>query len=235
MQYLGGKAALVKELGPLLTTLSAGASAFYDVFCGAANVVAAVQHPNRFANDAHPELVALLQAVQRGWQPPHELSEDLYRVLKHTELDCPEWRALRGFAGFGCSFGGMWFSTYARSARGGGDRNYARAAANSLARKAPGLAGVSISLGDYRGVHITQGSVVYCDPPYAGTTGYSVGSFDYAAFLAWANQTAKHSLVVISEYARNVPDGARVIWSRSARRGLRGTSDTRTEEVLYVL
>lgn len=55
---------------------------------------------------------------------------------------------------------------------------------------------------DYRNVDIKKNSIVYCDPPYAGTAYYEGNKqtgFDGAAFLSWA-EASTHP-VFVSEYA----------------------------------
>ena len=53
----------------------------------------------------------------------------------------------------------------------------------------------------YEQVSIKNNSIIYCDPPYAGTAEYD-GGFDHKAFFNWADDQANP--VFISEY--NVPD-----------------------------
>ena len=50
---------------------------------------------------------------------------------------------------------------------------------------------------DYRQVDLPAGCVVYADPPYKDTTGYSI-DFDHAAFYSWAAHCPRPLL--ISEY-----------------------------------
>lgn len=51
---------------------------------------------------------------------------------------------------------------------------------------------------DYREIEIPQNAVIYCDPPYKGTTGY-LNEFDHEAFYDWCErQTCP---LFISEYA----------------------------------
>ncbi len=50
---------------------------------------------------------------------------------------------------------------------------------------------------DYRDVQILPGSVIYCDPPYCGTTGF-VNGFNHDAFYEWCGK--QEEIVVISEY-----------------------------------
>ena len=59
---------------------------------------------------------------------------------------------------------------------------------------------LEILQGDYQAVDIKPHSVIYCDIPYQGTTGY-LGVFDYERFFDWCGR--QRELVVISEY--NMP------------------------------
>ncbi len=51
----------------------------------------------------------------------------------------------------------------------------------------------------------------YCDPPYAGTTGYKT-KFDSGSFWEWAEKSAKVADVYVSEY--NAPQGWECIWEK---------------------
>jgi hypothetical protein len=54
--------------------------------------------------------------------------------------------------------------------------------------------------------------VLYLDPPYDGTAGYSTGGFDSRAFWAWAQAQAENGVrVFVSEF--NAPDGWVPVWS----------------------
>lgn len=61
------------------------------------------------------------------------------------------------------------------------------------------LDGITISRRDYRDVHIPDGAVIYCDPPYASTSGYGIG-FDHRAFYAWCRAVGKRQPLFVSEY-----------------------------------
>lgn len=52
---------------------------------------------------------------------------------------------------------------------------------------------------DYRDLHIPEGAVVYCDPPYANTTGYG-GTFDHKAFYSWCRAVGRRHPLFVSEY-----------------------------------
>ena len=57
---------------------------------------------------------------------------------------------------------------------------------------------LEISSMDYREVRVKPGGIIYADPPYKGTTGYSCGAFDHEAFYDWC--AARKGHVFISEY-----------------------------------
>ena len=146
------------------------------------------------------------QAVQDGWVPPTELSEAQWRDLKDAEPS-----ALRGFAGFGCSFGGRWFGGYAR----GGGQNYADESARNIMRFEQHMGNVKFTRRPYTDIAPCSGDVVYCDPPYEATTPYSMG-FDHKAFWAWAENLAAQGVhVYVSEY--NAPEGWEVVWEKKRR------------------
>lgn len=52
---------------------------------------------------------------------------------------------------------------------------------------------------DYRDLHIPDGAVVYCDPPYANTEGYGA-AFDHLTFYSWCRAVGKRFPLFVSEY-----------------------------------
>ncbi len=54
-------------------------------------------------------------------------------------------------------------------------------------------------IGDYRGIEIRPGDVVYCDPPYKGKANYNNSDFDHEAFYDWVESL--NVPVYISEYS----------------------------------
>lgn len=56
-----------------------------------------------------------------------------------------------------------------------------------------------ISRRDYRDVCIPDGGIVYCDPPYASTSGYGQ-DFDHRAFYVWCRAVGKSHPIFVSEY-----------------------------------
>ena len=83
---------------------------------------------------------------------------------------------------------------------------------------------------DYRDLHIPEGAVVYCDPPYANTTGYGTG-FDHQAFYAWCRAVGKHHPLFVSEYW--MPSDFRCVAELTVRAlaGAKTNARTRIEKI----
>ena len=60
---------------------------------------------------------------------------------------------------------------------------------------------VHISKLDYREVKVKLNSVIYCDPPYEGATGYRKETFDHKAFYDWVDK--QKELCIVSSYIIN--------------------------------
>lgn len=66
---------------------------------------------------------------------------------------------------------------------------------------------LSVSQGDYSAIKFQPNSIIYCDPPYRGTSGYRYSDeseaivFDHERFYEWAEQKSREGYpVFISEY-----------------------------------
>lgn len=222
MQYMGGKARQAKPIGEILSVYRATCREYVEPFIGGGAVFerAARTFRRPAGYDVHPDLVLMWQAALDGWTPPAAVTREEYAELRNAEPS-----ALRGFVGFGCSFGGKWFGGYASNARGD---DFCGAARRGLLRKADALrqSGATVGRQSYDVLDPAPGALVYCDPPYAGTTGYDgVDTFDHAAFWArvheWADAGAT---VLVSEY--EAPEGVPCVWRREAVKSLRKDANT---------
>lgn len=81
----------------------------------------------------------------------------------------------------------------------------------------------------YDQVEIKDNSVIYCDPPYAGTAKYSEGGFDHGKFFDWALNN-KHP-VFISEY--KAPKDFKLIKCFSHRSTLSSSANNGVYEKLF--
>lgn len=95
------------------------------------------------------------------------------------------------------------------------------------------LGGLTISRRDYRDVHIPDGSVIYCDPPYTSTTGYGQ-RFDHATFYQWCRTVGKRFPLFVSEYW--MPADFKVVaeFEVAVLRDSRTNAQTRVEKIFIL-
>lgn len=238
MRYFGGKVRIGKDIALVLDKYleQSKSKILYDVFFGAGNVSLHITQAKKIvANDIHYELMEMWKALQTGWQPPIEIPELIYNRIKNNQSQYPP--EIVAFVGFGCSFAGKYFGGYARDSRG---VNYAKSAYNSLQKKIKNFNSKNIEFiaGDYRDIDYIEGSVIYCDPPYQNSKGYSVGKFNHNEFNQWVIDMSKRGFsVLVSEYKKNIENDNRfkIIWEKQASKEIRNKTNQRekTIEVLY--
>ena len=209
---MGGKSRISKQISEILNSAINKNKPFVSLFCGSCAIESKVQADVKILNDKHPYLIAMWQALQNGWTPPDVVTKEEYYRVKANMDENP---ALTGFIGFGCSFGGKWWGGYAKDKRGD---DYCGQAKRGLLKDFSGVRHATFTCLDYHDVEIPDGAVVYCDPPYANTTGYTVGQFDTNEFWDYMRQLSKRCDVYISE--ESAPDDFECIWSKEKVRTL---------------
>ena len=227
IKYVGGKEKYAKEI---LSIILPGNEhrPYYEPFVGSAamlvNVPASMK---RFANDKNPYLVAMHEAVRDGWIPPSDVSEEEYASIKRSPSNYP--KELVGFVSIGCSFSGKIWGGYARGINGrkmtaeerklGLGRAYAADASRGVLKTVQALQGVVFTCGEYSELQIPDGALVYCDPPYQGTTDYGDYVISYfTGFKNWCLQLAERGCeVYISGYTRNKLTGWDIVWSKDVK------------------
>ena len=211
MRYLGGKSRIAKRL---VAQMPDDVGCVYEPFCGggAVTVALAQKYGAVQASDVHEDLIHMWRSLQEGWEPPTEVSEDDYQHWRYTEPTTQEEAALKAFIGYGCSFGGKWFGGFARSV----GRDHSQESRRNVLKQAQHLSNVTFVSGYYDTlVKAKPGDLVYCDPPYEGTTKYK-DDFDHERFWGWANRLADSGvLVYVSEY--NAPDGWTEVWRKEQK------------------
>lgn len=209
MRYMGGKTRIVDQISAIMRARRGGRSTYVEPFMGGGSVAAAMApvFETVHLSDWNKDLVMLHQAIQDGWIPPREISLEQWWELKRAT----ESSALRAFAGFGASFGGAWFKSYAKNDK---ENDYIGASRRALLRYKPALAHAAFRHLDYRdaGDFVTDNALVYCDPPYAGTTGYrAVEKFDNDKFWDTVRDwSGTGAAVFVSEYT--APEDFTAVW-----------------------
>ncbi len=213
MKYMGSKARHKREILPILLRHRREDQLYIEPFVGGANMIDDMSGL-RVGCDIDEDLIELWSAVSQGWVPPSQFDEVQYRAIR-SEHKSP----LRGYAAFALSYGGKKFGGWCRDSKG--VRDYVNEARRSALIQFPKLRDVLFIRSSYDQLHIPNGSLVYCDPPYQGSTEYSV-TFDHARFWEWVRQVSKYSMVFVSEYS--APADFSCVWSKTVTSSL--TADT---------
>lgn len=174
----------------------------------------------RHFSDMNENMILLWQALQSGWKPPTNISEEEYEKLKR--LTKPS--ALRGFAGTACAFGGLWFTTYARDPKDK-TKNFAASGSRQFQRRIHALRGAVFTHRDYRAaMDAVNADVIYLDPPYAGTSEYEgVDPFDSDLFWDEVRRRSDGTRrIIVSEY--KAPSDFTTVLTTYSRMGLRTKS-----------
>ncbi len=223
---MGGKARIARRLASVMLPAAGHRHAYLEPFVGGGWIFAQMAPAFRWAaaGDAQPDIVKLWQAAADGWVPPMQLSREEYRAQRHAEPS-----ALRAFAGFGCSFGGKWFGGYGDNARGD---DFVGAAHRAVLAKAEVFRPALIRHTDYAAWRWPTGlrPLIYCDPPYAGTTAYEgTPAWDPERFWATAEGwAASGAQVFVSEY--DAPPGWSCVWRATVKVSLAAHTNTATAE-----
>ena len=230
MVYMGSKNRIAKELIPIITEKLKPNQWYVEPFVGGANMIDKIEHPYKLGADNNKYLIALLEAVQNGQELPEYINKDEYIAVKTNKDNYPDWYV--GFVGFVSSFRAKFFGGYSGycTTKTGIQRNYVKERINNILKQ--NLDGIKLVCSSYDALDIPANSIIYCDPPYNGTTKYK-DSFDSDAFWQWCRDKAKEGhTVYVSEY--NAPEDFKCIWEKQINSNLGGTSKTATEKLFTI-
>lgn len=228
MKYLGSKSRFVKQILEIVLDGKEHNQWYVEPFAGGMNVICEVQG-FRIANDVNHYLIELWKRLVAGWVPEPITRDEYYRV-KENQSNYPDYYV--GWVGFNCSYSGKWWGGFAgkTTTKIGTIRDYQDEAIRNVTRQAKKMSGVVFRSGQYFDLPIPHNSVVYCDPPYADTTGYADnldGGFTSAQqkrsaqdlFWDWVrNITRLGNKVFVSEY--KAPGDFECVWEQKAKSSL---------------
>lgn len=198
MRYMGSKRRLVKDIKPIIEEYRKPGQLYVEPFVGGVNMFCEIPGP-KVGYDNNKYLIALLQAASAGWVPRDDYTERQYKaVKKHKDI----FPILTGYFAFSLSFGGKFFGGWSRNK---GNRDYIAEAYREATKQYKKLIGSRFIQKSYLDIKLYTSAIIYCDPPYAGTTKYK-GTFDNSAFWVWAQDMASAGhTVLVSEYSCPVP------------------------------
>ena len=206
MKYMGSKSRIAKHILPIMLDDAEkhGITTWVEPFVGGGNMIDKVPDGmRRIGIDYNPHTIAAMLAIRDMVDNlPENVSEDEYRSLKGKPVD-----PISSWIRFVCSLGGRFENGYARDKTG---RNYALEGKHNALKQSPKIQSVEFACASYKDYRPVN-SLVYCDPPYQGTTKYKTDVFNHEEFFEWCRDTSKNgNLVYVSGY--NAPNDFECVW-----------------------
>ena len=218
MKYMGSKNRIAKYILPIMLAERKDGQYWVEPFVGGGNIIDKVDGL-RIGGDSNMYLIEAMIDIRDNVNIlPRDNTE-------FTELDYKDLRKSfdyqhRGFAGFAFSYSGKWLGGWCRD--GANKRDYVKEAYNNAVKQSPLLNGVKFIHSSYSELEVPDDSIIYCDPPYANTTGYK-DSFNHDKFWDWCRlKSFNGNTVFVSEY--NAPEDFECVWSKEIVSSL--TKDT---------
>ncbi len=230
MKYMGSKNRIAKDILPIMLKCRSPEMAWVEPFVGGANIIDKVEG-TRIGSDINPYLIQALISIRDYVDDlpknSKEFTENDYRNLK---LD--DSYKHKGYAGFAFSYGGKWLGGWSRNSSG--KRDYVAESYRNAMKQSPNLQGINFRVCSYLELEVPANSLIYCDPPYFGTTSYK-NKFDSAKFWDWcrAKKQEGHT-VFVSEYT--APDDFQCVWEKEIVSSLtKNTGAKKGVEKLFTL
>ena len=215
MKYMGSKTRIAKHILPIILKNRKENQFYVEPFVGGANIIDKVTG-NRIGADLNSFLIAALEKIrdepQELPESHKEASREFYYDVKTDKEHYSKW--IVGYFGFALSYGGKWFGGYAGKRRNG-NRDDIQEAHKNAQKQSSMLRGIDFKHSSYLDLDIPAESIIYCDPPYEGTTGYK-DSFNHNEFWNWCRFMGSNGhTVFVSEY--NAPEDFECVWEKEVK------------------
>lgn len=236
MKYMGSKARIAKDISQIINQIikDNGIKAYVEPFVGGANMIEHIQCQSKYGFDINPYLIEFWKQIQSGWNPltDVQMTKELYQDIRSNMDKYPQH--IVALAGFCASYNAKWFGGYAGTVKTKINtyRNYYDEAVRNVLKQADRIKDVFFSCGDYREFgKLIDNALIYCDPPYYGTTGYK-DDFDHEAYWKWVREMSKKNIVICSEYS--APPDFECIWTKQLTTTLDKNSRSKAVEKLFI-
>lgn len=227
MKYMGSKNRISKHILPIMLAERKPDQWWVEPFVGGANIIDKVDG-KRLGADINSYLIDALVAIRDCVNDLPKNNEE-FTEFDYKELRKSDEYKYKGYAGFAFSYGGKWLGGWCRD--GLGKRDYVNESYRNALKQSQNLKGVKFVNENYLDLELPKCSLIYCDPPYEGTTRYK-DDFDHKEFWQWCRDKGKEGhTVFISEY--NAPDDFECIWQKEMASSL--TKDTGCKKAIEKL
>lgn len=236
MKYMGSKARISKDIAPIINNLikENNIKNYIEPFVGGCNMIEHIVCENKIASDNNDYLISMWRDLQKGWNPPNEMTKELYIDIRDNKDKYS--KSLVAIAGFCATYNAKWFGGYAGIVKTkiGTYRNYYNEAIRNINKQVHKINDVEFRYCDYTQYSNIKNSLIYCDIPYQGTTQYGTSKdFDYDKFWDWVRDMSKDNIVLVSEY--NAPNDFECIYEKTLTTTLDKNSRKKDTEKLFRL
>ena len=258
MRYQSGKSKFAKDIVPILQKCidDHNIQLYIEPFVGGANIIDKIKCQYRRGFDKSASLIALLKTARDNFDLiPTDCTREMWDKAKiygktgviPDGMSLSEIGAIEFLGSYNCGGFPRGFATPTA------ERNFYKECYESLKKQAPQLKDIWFCCLDYRSIPFNHDimvnnrewdldriwsagtTVIYCDPPYAGTKPYSYANeakFDYDEFWNWVRETSKYNYVFVSE--QTAPDDFIPIWQKTTNRTNCTNNNFKATEKLFV-
>lgn len=227
MKYMGSKNRIAKYILPIILKDRKPNQYYVEPFVGGGNMIDKVDglrigaDSNKYAIEG---LISIRDWIDELPKDNKEFTEDMYKALRKDDT-----YKHKGYASFQFSFGNKFMGGYAKN---NSNTDYVAQGYRSAIKQSPLLQGVSLVNVSYDKLIILSDSIIYCDPPYEGTTKYK-DKFNHNEFWEWCREKSREGhKVFISEY--NAPNDFECIWEKEVISTLNKNSKDIKIEKLFI-
>ena len=230
MKYMGSKNRIAKHILPIMLKEmeEKGYTTWLEPFVGGGNMIDKVPDKyERIGCDLNEHTIAAMVGIRDFVQElPSLVTRDQYKELKGSPT-----HPVSSWIRYECSFGSKFENGYASNSEG---RNYAEKGKNLALKQSPNIQNVDFICCSYVDLSNITNSLIYCDPPYQGTTGYKTGAFNHEEFFQWCrDMKSKGNSMFISEY--NAPNDFELVWEGEVKTNFSSTRKTATHNAVEKL
>lgn len=229
MKYMGSKNRLAKHILPIMLKYKTDEMAWVEPFVGGGNMIDKVDG-KRIGADSNPHVIDALITIRDKVNHIPKTNKE-FTEQDYANLRTDQSYEFFGFASFAYSYSGKFMGGWCRD--GKGLRDYVKEAYDNAVKQSPSLQFVQLHHSKYNELNIPPNSLIYCDPPYEGTTKYK-DAFNHELFWDWCRKMAKEGhIVFVSEY--NAPKDFVEVFSMQVNSSLeKDTGSKKAVEKLFM-
>lgn len=224
---MGSKNRIAKHILPIILKDRKPGQWYVEPFVGGANMIDKVDG-NRVGYDINPHVIRAICDIRDHVEDlPESVSEQQYKSLKGS---IPE--KFTSWIRFVCSFGGKFENGYSRE-KGSNDTTFCGYGKRNALKQSPNIQGVNFICESFFNLSFND-AVIYCDPPYKGTTSYKTDSFPYDDFYEWCRRMKRNGCdIYISEYS--MPGDFTCVWQGEIKTNFASSRTTATHNAIEKL